>query len=85
MAVVFIGRFAGWGVPDTSVFYTEASGEARNYLWSVGNTPFGPLSHRTGLSSSIQEAVHRNVALASLNASVTRILQLLGGYEKVSM
>ena len=71
-------------MPDSSTFYTDASGEAHNYLWSVGNTPFGPLSQRSGLNFAQHQALHRNVGLAMLNASVARILQLLGGYEKLA-
>eukprot|EP00798_Chlamydomonas_sp_ICE-L_P005578 gene5578-4213_t len=75
---------AGWGVPDTSTFYTEASGINHNYFWSVGNTPFSPLSHRKGVSAPLQEALKRNVVLAALNASVAKIDRLLAGFEKIS-
>ena len=37
---------AAWAVPDTSTYYSAAAGPGEDYRWSVGNTPFGPLSHR---------------------------------------
>ena len=37
---------AVWAVPDTSKYYSAAAGPGEDHRWSVGNTPFGPLSHR---------------------------------------
>eukprot|EP00798_Chlamydomonas_sp_ICE-L_P030548 gene30548-35578_t len=75
----------GWGLPDTSTFYTPAGGKGSNYLWSVGNTPFGPLSDKVALTAAQVEAAHRNIGLALLNESLTRVHRVLGGLESISI
>jgi len=74
---------AGWGVSDTALFWSEATGRSWSYLWSLGPTPFGPLSSSTTLSFSQRDAMVRNMALASINASVGHVVALLEGFIKI--
>jgi len=66
-------------VADTGVFWSPSTGRSWSYLWSLGPTPFGPLSTSTTLSFTQRDAMVRNMALATLNASVAHVTLLLEG------
>lgn len=70
----------GWGVSDTAMFWSEATGRGWSYLWSLGHTPFGPLSSLPTLSFTQRDAMTRNMALAHINASVTHVGELMRGF-----
>lgn len=70
----------GWGLANTSTFYTPATGPGLNYLWSVGPTLFGPLSSSLHLPAPLAALLPRNLALAALNDSSARIVRVLNGF-----
>ncbi|MEW5315415.1 MAG: hypothetical protein WDW38_006846 [Sanguina aurantia] len=72
---------SGWGVADSSLYHHPASGQSARHLWSIGNSPFGPYSQRQHhpLPHYLASALVRNVALAALNGSASRVVRLLAG------
>ncbi|GBF98920.1 hypothetical protein Rsub_11712 [Raphidocelis subcapitata] len=74
---------AGWGVADTAQFWSEATGRGWWWLWSVGDTPFGPLSASPALSFVQRDAARRNLVVASLNATVGHAAALVAGFAAV--
>jgi hypothetical protein len=76
-------RSKGWGVSDTALFWSEATGRSWSFLWSLGATPFGPLSTSTTLSFAQRDAMVRNIALTALNASVSHVAALVDGFVKI--
>jgi len=75
---------AGWAVPDTATYYSAAVGEARDYRWSVGNTPFSPLANALSVPTPVARAAQRSLALLHLNDSVSSVVKLLGALDKIS-
>ncbi len=69
---------------DTSVHWSIATGKGWNYLWSLGHTPFGPLSTSTTLSFVQRDAALRNLAIATINGSIAHIQHLLDGFMRLS-
>lgn len=67
-----------WGIADTSIRYHPASGETEDHLFGVGPTPYGALSTLAATSFAQQAAVPRNLALASLNTTMSRLVQVRG-------
>ncbi len=66
----------------SSLRYTPASGVGWNHLWSLGPTPFGPLSALATASSAQGGAALRNLAVVELDRHTGRIaavLQVGGG------
>ncbi|KAI8476830.1 MAG: hypothetical protein J3K34DRAFT_201157 [Monoraphidium minutum] len=74
---------SGWGVADTALFWSPATGRSWNWLWSLGSTPFGPLSASMALSFAQRDAMGRNLALAALNASAGHAAAVVAGFAKV--
>lgn len=74
------GIFAGWGVSDTSVHWTEATGRGWSFLWSLGPTPFGPMSVTNTLSFAQRDAMLRNLALVTMNRSIVHASALIKGF-----
>jgi hypothetical protein len=75
---------SGWGVVDDSVYYSAGSGRGLDYRWSLGATPFGPLSHRLALSYSSAQIMRRNLALSGLEALSTRVVKILDALSFLS-
>ena len=71
---------AGWGVADTALAWSPATGRSWSWLWSVGPTPFGPLSTSPALSFAQRDAMARNLVVATVNASVGHAALLLHGF-----
>lgn len=74
---------AGWGVADTALFWSEATGRSWSFLWSLGPTPFGPLSTLGGLSFAQRDAMLRNLALAQINGSLSHVQALMRGFVSI--
>jgi hypothetical protein len=66
-------RCAGWGVAHTSVAVGAGLTEQENYLWSVGNDPFSPLSRTPGVSFAQIDAAKRNLVLTELNKTTSNV------------
>ncbi|GAX80478.1 hypothetical protein CEUSTIGMA_g7917.t1 [Chlamydomonas eustigma] len=75
---------AVWAVPDPAVHYSAGSGQGEDYRWSVGNTPFGPLSHRMTLTAPLIQAAKRNTVVSLMEKLIKRITQLLDAFEVMS-
>ncbi|KAG1672062.1 hypothetical protein FOA52_008938 [Chlamydomonas sp. UWO 241] len=75
---------SGWGVPDTATYFSAGAGQGEDYRWSVGNTPFGPLSHRCGINAALSHTMQRNQVVLELQSSVEKVLRLLDGFSKLS-
>jgi hypothetical protein len=73
-----------WAVAETSAFWSPATGRSVSHTWSLGRTPFGPLSTSSELSWAQRDAAKRNLVLAALNASVGHAAALLEGVVRVA-
>ncbi|GBF97962.1 hypothetical protein Rsub_10635 [Raphidocelis subcapitata] len=73
-----------WAVADTSVFWSPATGRSVSHRWSLGPTPFGPLSTSAALSWPQRDAARRNLVLAALNASAGHAAALIEGVVRVA-
>uniref|UniRef100_A0A7S0RHP8 DUF7906 domain-containing protein n=1 Tax=Chlamydomonas leiostraca TaxID=1034604 RepID=A0A7S0RHP8_9CHLO len=75
---------SAWGVANTSTFYTPATGPGQNHLWSVGATPYGPLASTLHLPAPLAALLPRNLALSTLNATTSRIVRVLQGFDALT-
>lgn len=73
-----------FGVAHSSLRYTPASGVGWNHLWSLGPTPFGPLSALATASSAQGGAALRNLALVEMDRHTGRIAAVLQGLLRTS-
>ncbi|KAG2483318.1 hypothetical protein HYH03_017819 [Edaphochlamys debaryana] len=73
-----------FGVAPTAARYHPASGLGWSYLWSLGATPFGPLSSMQAVSGSVAEAVGRNLAVVELDHQAGRIAAVLRALSRLS-
>lgn len=64
-------------MPHTGQRYHPASGPGWSHLWSVGATPFGPLSSLAALSQPLAAAPLRNLALMELERNLGRLARVL--------
>eukprot|EP00879_Flechtneria_rotunda_P007305 GHRR01007663.1.p1 GENE.GHRR01007663.1~~GHRR01007663.1.p1 ORF type:complete len:735 (+),score=144.94 GHRR01007663.1:731-2935(+) len=72
---------AAYGVAETAVSWSQATGKTWSFLWSVGQTPFGALSNQATVSFAQRDAALRNMALAYLNSSMNHAAMLIKGFE----
>jgi hypothetical protein len=70
-----------YGVVDSGLFWSHATGKGWNFVWGVGQTPFGPLSNMASLSFVQRDVAVRNMALSYLNSSLTHAQLLIQGYQ----
>jgi len=70
-----------YGVADTALSWSQATGKSWSFLWSVGQTPFSPLSSSATLSFAQKDAAQRNIALSYLNSSTVHAAALIKGFE----
>ena len=64
------GAQAGWGVVPTELAWSDALQQPQtDYLWSVGQTPFGPLAKGNTLSFAERDAAAQAAVLMTLNAT----------------
>lgn len=70
---------AGWGVADTSLSWSPASGQEFNYLWSLGQSPFSPLSTLSSISFAQKGAAMRNLVMVAINDSLSDAIEVLEG------
>ncbi|GAX76929.1 hypothetical protein CEUSTIGMA_g4376.t1 [Chlamydomonas eustigma] len=75
---------AVWAVPDPALYYSAGSGQTEDYRWSVGNTPFGPLSHKISLTTPLIQAAKRNTVISLMEKLIRRITRLLDAFEIMS-
>lgn len=75
---------AGWAVADPALQWSPVTGKQWNYLWSVGNNPFSPLSALTSHSFAQADAAGRNLALTYINGTVSYAVGVLKGFMKLS-
>lgn len=73
----------GWGVADSAVGWSRATGRSWSHLWSTAATPFGPLSLARELSFVQRDAMARNLVLSALNSSVSHAASLLEGVAHI--
>eukprot|EP00898_Chlorokybus_atmophyticus_P004638 jgi/Chlat1/5175/Chrsp33S05043 len=74
---------AGWGVNPTHVIWdAQQQRPSENYLWSVGNTPFGPLSSIVSVSFAQRDAAHRNLVYTYLNETAGEAMDLLNEFAR---
>lgn len=72
---------AAYGVADSSLYWSQATGKGWNFVWGVGQTPFGVLSNMHSLSFVQRDAAVRNMALSYLNSSINHAALLIEGYQ----
>lgn len=75
---------SAWGVADTHLYYTNATGENVHYLWSVGNSLFGPLSSSIHISGVEQASMLRNLVLTEIQKAVNRTTRVLRGLARLA-
>lgn len=75
---------AAYGIADSALYWSQATGKGWNFVWGVGQTPFGVLSNMHSLSFVQRDAAARNLALSYLNSSITHASLLIGGYRWLS-
>ncbi|KAM5581456.1 hypothetical protein ABKV19_010599 [Rosa sericea] len=67
-----------WGVSPTHMLWSPRHNTTLvDYMWSVGQTPFGPFSEISSLSFVQKDAARRNVLLTSLNYSISSAVDVL--------
>lgn len=72
----------GWGVARThDVWSHHRSTVEQNYLWSIGDTPFGPFSLSTRLSFAQRDAAARAILYSSLNHTLAELQHLLSHFQ----
>ena len=72
-----------WGVAPTHELWNPISLRVhKDFLWSVGNTPFGPFSSSLEMSSVLRAAPSVNQLLALLNHTATDVLGLLNTFSE---
>lgn len=68
----------GWGVaPSYETWSVFHNATLHNWLWSVGRTPFGPLSDVPDISFVQRTGAQRNVVLTLLNQAVEEAGKML--------
>jgi hypothetical protein len=68
----------GWGVaPSFETWSVFHNATLHNWLWSVGRTPFGPLSDVLDISFVQRTGAQRNVVLTLLNQAVEEAGKML--------
>lgn len=66
-----------WGVNPPENFYNPVTKEVEtNFLWGIGNTPFGFFSSSSTLSFAIKDAVSRNVVLNQISDVISELIHL---------
>jgi hypothetical protein len=73
-----------YGVADSSLYWSQATGKGWNFVWGVGQTPFGALSNMHSLSFVQRDAAVRNLALSYLNSSIVHATLLVQGYQWIA-
>jgi hypothetical protein len=73
-----------YGVADSSLYWSPATGKGWSFVWGVGQTPFGVLSNMHSLSFVQRDAAVRNMALSYLNNSMAHAALLIQGYQWIS-
>lgn len=73
-----------YGVADSSLYWSPATGKGWSFVWGVGQTPFGVLSNMHSLSFVQRDAAVRNMALSYLNNSIAHAALLIQGYQWMS-
>jgi len=76
-----LAQQAAYGIADSSLYWSQATGKGWSFVWNVGQTPFGVLSNIHSLSFVQRDAAVRNMALSYLNNSITHATTLVKGYE----
>lgn len=71
---------SAYGVADTSLFWSQATGKGWNFVWSIGQTPFSSLSNIHTLSFAQRDAAIRNLAVSYLNNSIAHAAHLIKGF-----
>lgn len=68
----------GWGVaPSYETWSVFHNATLHDWLWSIGRTPFGPLSDVLGISFVQRTAAQRNVVLTLLHRAVEEAGEML--------
>jgi hypothetical protein len=75
----------GWGVVNTTTFYSPGGGLGINYLWAVGSTPFDQLGTSTMIPGPLALAMTRNLVLVHANQSMARLERVLKGFQQLSL
>ncbi|GFR49470.1 hypothetical protein Agub_g11530 [Astrephomene gubernaculifera] len=70
---------SAFALPHTAQRYHPSSGAGWDYLWTLGATPFAPLSAATQLSRPLAAAAVRNLALAEAERQAGRVAAVLRG------